>query len=527
MFFGAGLAMLSALYFAFIRVLRYLESVEVIGPALSWKLASMVLLMTFAMVVISSIIISMTTLYYSYDLKFLFTQPINLRLIFTDKAVETVFYSSWTLILVLLPFVIALGKVKSLGIGFYLFYLVLTVPFVMIASSFGIIFSMLVMYAFPSSRTRDITWILGSLSASFVYMFFRFSKPEKLIRPDTLEVVAQYVRYIQAPTAEYLPSWWLTKAMMGWAGGNIKIFFVYTALLFSAAALIYGAVYCLSGFVYMRGFSGAQGTGKFKGKNSLCFEQKLVKKGFPFPDIATLAWKDRKLFARDARYWSQIILIAALIAVYLFSIKNLPLDSASIKSMVCFLNIGVAGFVVAAIGLRFTFPSISLENNNYWIIKSAPITLKRIMLEKLVVSAVPSLLIGVMLVSLSNKLLNADLFISILSLATIIIASVVISIMGIGLGAFFPDFRLENIHQIESSYGGFIYMACCMGYLSLVVALEAWPVQMHFAKIFGRANAWDFKAVAFCGVLFILLNLASAVIPWKLGLKNLEKHEIL
>ena len=98
--------------------------------------------------------------------------------------------------------------------------------------------------------------------------------------------------------------------------------------------------------------------------------------------------------------------------------------------------------------------------------------------------------------------------------------------MGIGLGALFPDFKVENIHQIESSYGGFIYMACCMGYLALIVAIEAWPVQMHFAHNFGRANAWNFTAVGFCVAGFIILNALVIIIPWKLGLKNLERYEI-
>ena len=72
LFLGVGLLMLSIMYAGFWRLLKYLEAVQLIGPMLSWKLTSMVLLMTFSMIIVSSIIISMTTLYYSSDLKFLF-----------------------------------------------------------------------------------------------------------------------------------------------------------------------------------------------------------------------------------------------------------------------------------------------------------------------------------------------------------------------------------------------------------------------------------------------------------------------
>jgi ABC-2 type transport system permease protein len=526
LFTGIGLVMLAALYAGFWRLLNYLEGVQLIGPMLSWKLTSMVLLMTFSMVIVSSIIISMTTLYYSFDLKFLFSCPLDLRSIFLDKAFDTVFYSSWTLVLAILPYIIALGRVKALGAGFYFAYAFLMVPFVMLAGAFGILFSMVVMYSFPSSRTRDLTWLLGSLSVAFVYVAFRFSRPEKLLRPDSLQVVAQYIEYLQSPTAPYVPSWWVTKAMVAYSASHWGAFAFSALVLAGAAAALYAGIYFLSGRFYMRGFSGAQSSPRFKGGFGALPEQRLAARWPRLRVPLTLYWKDRLALARDARYWSQIILIAALIAVYLFSIRQLPLDTPDLKSLVSFLNVGVAGFVVAAIGLRFTFPAISLEGNSYWLLKASPVTTAAVMREKLMVSLVPSLLIGLILITVSNHLLNADRFVSLLSAFTIAAASTVISVMGIGLGATFPDFNVENIHQLESSYGGFLYMACAMGYLALLVGVEAWPVQMHFAEHFGRANPWDMRAVALCTAVFSALNLAALYIPWKVGLRNLERHQI-
>lgn len=526
MFSGAGLMMMAALYAGFWRLLNYLEGVELIGPLLSWKLTSMVLLMTFAMVVVSSLIISMTTLYYSFDLKFLFSTPLDLRAIFIDKAFETVFYSSWTLVLALLPYIAALGRIKGLDWGFYLAYAALMVPFVMLAGAAGILFSMIVMYAFPSSRTRDITWLLGSLSVGFVYVVFRFSRPEKLLRPDSLEVVAQYIQYLQSPTAPYMPSWWVTKAMEAYSAARWEAFASSAGVLVLAAAAIYIFIYFLSGRLYMRGFSGAQGSPRFKGGRRELPEQRLAERLPAWRPALTLYWKDRLALGRDARYWSQLILIGALIAVYLFSIRQLPLDTPDIRSLVSFLNVGVAGFVMAAIGLRFTFPAISLEGSSYWLVKSAPISAAGLMREKLMVSLLPSLAIGLVLITVSNRLLGADFFIAALSTFTILVAALVITVMGIGFGAAFPDFNVENIHQLESSYGGFLYMATCMGYLSLLIAVEAWPVQMHFAERFGRAHPWDLRAVALSAAMFVGLNAAALYIPWKAGLRNLERHEI-
>src|SRR5204863_450222 len=74
--------------------------------------------------------------------------------------------------------------------------------------------------------------------------------------------------------------------------------------------------------------------------------------------------KDVKLFFRDTTQWSQLILLAVLVVVYLFNIKALPLHRGEqvgffYVTLVSFLNLGLAGFVLAAIAARFIFPAVS------------------------------------------------------------------------------------------------------------------------------------------------------------------------
>ncbi|PIS47717.1 MAG: hypothetical protein COT17_01995 [Elusimicrobia bacterium CG08_land_8_20_14_0_20_51_18] len=525
-FLFAGLLLLLSLYFTFYKLLKYLDGVELIGTMLIWKLTSIVFLMSFSMIVISSIIISMTTLYYSFDLKFLFSTPLNSRTLFMDKAADTVLYSSWTLVLALMPYIAALIYVKKLGPAFFFSYLLLLAPFIMMAAAFGLIFSLLVMYLFPSSRTRDITWLMGSLSIALVYVAFRFSKPEKLIRPDTLEIVAQYINYLQSPTVEYLPSWWLTKAMMAFSGGHYVVFLQYAGWLFLACLALYSFLYFLSGRLYPAGFSGAQNTPKFSGGRTQSFENRLLPAYPGLRGFLLVFLKERRNFSRDVRYWSQIILIIALIFVYLFSIKNLPLDTAEMKSFVSFLNIGIVGFVLSAICLRFIFPSLSLEGNTFWLLKSSPLSMESVFNSKLVFYSAPLTAMGFLLISFSNYLLSADLFISSVSIFTIIVMSFVMSAMGMGFGGAFPDFKVENIHQIESSYGGFVFMASAMGYVALTIGIFAWPVQMHFMSRFNSAYPFEWRWFYFCVAVFLALSFFAALVPWKIGLKNMEKYEI-
>ncbi|MBI5241774.1 MAG: hypothetical protein HY926_14980 [Elusimicrobia bacterium] len=519
----AGLALLAGLYLLFYKMLAYLAKVELIGQLLLWKLTAIVMLTTFMMVAISSLLTSLTTFYYSFDLKFLMNAPVRVRDIFLDKAAESLFFCSWMIALVQFPYILALVRVNHYGPDVFVAFLALMAPFLALAAAAGMAFTLALLYLFPSSRTRDVVWVLSSLSLTVVYGLVRFAQPERLIRPDALEVVADYLSYLQAPTAPYAPSWWLTAGIQAAAAGHYAVLARQAALLYGVTAAVYAGLVALAGKVYFTGYSGAQ-EGRLR-RTPVAVE--------PFPEarlglrgeLAALFWKERRTFFRDVKHWSQILLVMGLVFVYLFSIQRLPLDNADLKSLVSFLNVGAAGFVIAALGLRFTYPAISLEGRAWWVLRSSPVTTGAIMRQKLLFSVIPMTGIALVLGLATNHLLGADRFSAWLSALSLLLITWAVAAMGIGFGALFPMFNVENIHQIESSLGGFVYMASSLGYIAATIMILAWPMQMHFQERFGRAHAWRWEIVASCAVFFVVLNAAAFVVPWTLGKRTLERYE--
>jgi len=520
-FGAAGFALLYGLYAGLRRVLFYLAGVELIGRLLLWKLTAMMFLMTLSMVMVSSLLTSLTTLYYSHDLKFLMKAPLSLRTIFLDKSLESAFFASWMIALVLTPYVLAMARVLGLGAGFLAAFAALLPPFLLLAASFGIAFTLLLLYLFPSSRTRDVVWVLSSLSMTISYGLVRFAQPERLIRPDALKVVAQYLDFLQAPTAPYLPSWWAARGLQAAADGRWGAWGADVARLWAAALLVYGALVWLAGRTYFVGYSGAQEGALRRRRHAFTtlFERRL------FGAEGALLWKDRVAFFRDVKHWSQMLLIVGLVFVYLFSIRRLPLDSPDLRSLVSFLNVGTAGFVIAALGLRFTFPSISLEGRSWWVLRASPLTTGQIMRQKFVFSAGPMLVVALVLGAATNGILQADRFTAWVSLGALVSVATVVCAMGVGLGALFPRFHVENIHQIESSLGGFVYMAACLFYIGAAIAVLAWPMQMHFQERFGKSDAWNWRVAAAAGAMWLALNAVALILPWTLGRRALENHE--
>jgi ABC-2 type transport system permease protein len=241
--------------------------------------------------------------------------------------------------------------------------------------------------------------------------------------------------------------------------------------------------------------------------------------------LATLFWKDRTAFFRDVKHWSQLMLVAGLVFVYLFSIRRLPIDNADLRSLVSFLNIGAAGFVIAALGLRFTYPAISLEGRSWWVLGCAPVSLGSVMRQKFLFSALPMTALALLLGAVTSRLLHADPFVSWVSAASLVLITWVVCAMGIGFGALFPMFDVENIHQIESSLGGFVYMAASLFYIGAMITILSWPVRMHFEERFGRLGAWHWSVAGACAVLLAALNAVAAAVPWLLGRRALESFE--
>ncbi len=518
----AGLSLLFGLHVGFYKLLAYLSTVELIGRLITWKLTAMLMLMTFSMITVSSLLTAMSTLFYSYDLKFLMKAPVSLRAVFLDKSLESAFFASWTIGLVLVPFALALLRVEKLGWGFLAAFAAALPPFLLLSASFGIAFTLLLLRLFPSSRTRDVVWVLSSLSLTVTYGLVRFAQPERLIRPDALKVVAEYLNFLQAPTAPYLPSWWFSEGLRLAAEGDWSGWGLRAAGLWGAAALVYAALVWFAGRVYFEGYSGAQ-EGALR-KRVHAFAPLLEERVLGVGPLAGLSWKERVVFSRDVKHWSQMVLIAGLVFVYLFSIQRLPLDSGDLRSLISFLNIGTAGFVLSALGLRFTFPAVSLEGRSWWVLRSAPVTVGQVMRQKFLFTSMPTLAVALTLGVMTNRILSADAFTSALSLGALALVALAISAMGVGLGALFPRFTVENVHQIESSVGGFVYMAACLSYVALTLSILAWPMRMHFSERAGT-GVWDWRVAAFAGAALLALNLAAFLVPWRLGERALEAHE--
>jgi ABC-2 type transport system permease protein len=529
---GAGFwAFLFALSY---RVLSYFKTVEGLGDLLALRLLSMVLLTFFSVLLFSNIVASLSTYYLSGELALLLAAPVRNEHLFRAKYLETIVDSSWMTLIYGLPVFLAYGAVFRAGPAYYTGLLLTVPPFLMVPASIGIMVTMLLVSAFPARRARDLVVLLGLLFFVALYIFFRVLRPERLVDPDAFPTLVQYLTAMRSPVSPLVPSTWASDILVPLLR-NVPGEAVFPFLMLWSTALagvVIGEWVC--GRIYAAGWTRSQ-EGKKARLSRSAFAERLFRAAvLPFRGpTRAIVLKDAKTFFRDTSQWSQLFLLLALMVVYLYSFKLLPVERSPfptffIQNIISFLNLGMVGFVTSAVAVRFVFPAVSLEGESFWIIRSSPLELRDFLWAKFWSGMLPLLVLGEILIVLSNLLLRVSPFMMVLGAITVCLMTFGITALGVGIGAMFPRFRYENVAQIPTGFGGIVYMLVTMLFIGLVVLLEAWPVYRIFmAGNFGSRispGGWFWTALSF--LLVLLVNALAVVIPMKIGLKRLLAREI-
>jgi ABC-2 type transport system permease protein len=161
------------------------------------------------------------------------------------------------------------------------------------------------------------------------------------------------------------------------------------------------------------------------------------------------------------------------------------------------------------------------------VIRSAPIPLKTFLWVKFWTYTGPLLILSEILVVLSNKLLSVTPFMMGLSTVTVFFMVFGITAMGVGLGAAYPNFRLENMAQVATGFGGMLFMFLCMGFIGSVIILEAGSVYTIFmARLRGEVIPlvhWMWITLSFLLVAAIIV--LAVFWPMRLGVERLSRME--
>lgn len=515
------------LYGAAHRVLHYLSGLDV-GVLLAQKILDALLVGFASILFLSNLIAALSTFFLARDLDLLVAAPLNWFRLYLSKLVETAVHASWMVVLIAVPVFAAYGVVFHGGPLFLLVALAGFIPFLVLPAVLGAATMLVLVNVFPARRTRDLLGVIALAAAGGLVLLVRVVRPELLFQPGGLGQITSSLEALRVPAGPYLPTRWMSDLLMNWlqrVGDPLPPVLLCTT---AAAAIIMGG--WLHGRLFRAGYSMArEGAERFGADSAL---GRLVSAALARLPTARREFllKDLRLFFRDPTQWGQLILVILLVAVYVLNIRALPIFSHGraplfLVTLIVFLNLGLSGFVLAAIAARFVFPAVSLEGRQMWLLRSAPVDPRALFRSKYWMTALPLTALGATITAVTDLMLHASPFMLIVSLGTIILFTLAATALALTFGTFYPQFTSENAAQIPTSFGGVAFMMSAVSLLGLIITIEAVPVAGYLrARQFGAAFGVSAGVVvALIGVA--MLCTATTVVSLRLGMRRMQELE--
>ncbi len=378
LFGSIGLAVLAAVFWGSFWVTWQLQAYDELGDyllrlGLSWLFLTFLAFLTF-----SGIVTALSTFFLSEDLRLLLVAPVAARRLFHARFARTIVQASWMVVTFMAPVLIGVGVARCARPSFYLDAVLTTVPFVVIPVAVGTGCTLLLVNIFPARRARDLLMLMGLLFAASLVILLRVIRPEQLLRVESLPDVTGFFTALQSPVTPFLPSFWAGELLFTSLRGGYDL--VHVAALWTTALAFVQLLRMADERWHFAGYSRAQEAPKAR-FNQLRLLDALTGV-LPMSTVRRqLLVKDLKIFLRDVSQWSQLLLLLALVLVYLYNfrvldLQRIPYISGFIKNVYAFVNLGMAGFVMATVAVRFVFPAVSAEGAAFWIIRSSPISVE-------------------------------------------------------------------------------------------------------------------------------------------------------
>jgi len=520
---GVAAALFGVVFWLTLELLDYEELGDyLVRIGLSWLFLTFLSFLAF-----SAVVTALSTFFLSEDLRLLMATPVSLRRLFYSRFAKTAGQASWMIVVFMVPVLLGVGVARCAPLLYFAALPLALLPFVLIPVALGSIVTLVLVNVFPARRARDVLMLMGLLFAISLVLLIRFMQPERLLNVRSLPDVTAFFAALQSPITPLLPSFWAGETIFSALQGRLDLFHVSCLWTTALAGLLLARI--AYDRHYFAGFSKAQEARKARFTRLLGLEAVIKRLPLGVP-ARSLLLKDLKVFLRDTTQWSQLLLLMALVAVYLYNFKVLDIDripymAGVIRNVYAFVNLALAGFVLAAVSVRFVFPSVSAEGPAFWLIRTSPVSMSAFLWSKFWTGLFPVVVLAEVLTVVSNQLLGSDPFLKWTCAGAIFFMSFGLVGMAAGFGARYPRFDAENLTQVAGSYGGIAFMVLAVLFIMVEIGLVAWPSSLYLWHQYrGVPLRPDRQAlIALCFASGVVLSLAAWLLSMRRGIRALDE----
>ena len=529
---GSGL-----IYFAFAvgafffsqNLIRFLLVDINVGLFLLHEFISMILFIFFMSVNLGNIIVSYSTLYKSNEVNFLLTKPVSPSKIFFLKFLDNFFYSSSTLIMVLLSMLAGYVVYFKINVWGFLLLLLNFFPFMISAGSLGVIILLIIIRFANRFGMRKVFAALGVSYFLIILLFFKINSPISLV----YSIMKHYPFYDRdtylgeflPPIVKLLPNNWLSQSAYRIIKNDITglIGFTYLqivlSLLLFSIALYLGHKWYFKTWLLNSKMTSDQDANRKISKPFFAFEKFSILKS----QTESIIKRDILLFFREPSQVIHSIVLLFLIVIFVISVSGMKFAGFGnfYLQTIIYLSVFLFNlFFISTLSLRFIFPLISLEGLSFWKLKSAPIKVNSFIKNKLIVISSIILFISAGLSFFSNY--KFGFLLTIFSLTVTLFASAAIVSINFGMGGIFSNYKEKNAIRLSSSQGATLSFLTNIVYMFFLIVLLFKPVSQLFLSIMIKEY---FDLTIFLQAL-IPIGLVSVIIIYaylKIAYRSLQK----
>ena len=525
-FAAMGMGVFAALFFAASWVTWQLNGYEELGDyllrlGLSWIFMTFLAFLTF-----SGIVTALSTFFLSDDLRLLLTAPIAARRLFYARFARTVAQSSWMVIVFIAPVLLGVGVVRCAPATFYITSALTILPFAIIPVAVGTASTLLLVNVFPARRARELLMLMGFLFVGSVVILLRMLRPEQLMRAESLPDLTGFFSTLQSPVTPLLPSFWAGELVFASLKGGWDL--MHAGAIWSTALVCCVALRVADERWHFSGYSRSQEAPKARFAHFRGID--LIAGILPLSPVRKqLFIKDVKIFLRDVSQWSQLLLLLAMVLVYLYNFRvldlsRIPYMSGFIKNIYALVNLGMAGFVLATVAVRFVFPMVSAEGRAFWVIRNSPVDMRDFLWSKFWTGLIPVLLLTETLTVAANELLDVEPFLKSVAGVAMLFLSFALVGLATGLGARYPRFTADNPTEVSGSYGGVAFMVVAVLLVIAIIALVGWPSMTYlYYQVRQRPlPAFRLALMGACFLAAMVLTVATGLLGMRSGIRALD-----
>ena len=488
----------------------------------------------FVMTAVGNSVTAFSAFFRSEELEYLFTLPLDAKKIFIFKFAENFFRSSTPMFLLGGSALLAYGTYFKLSIVEYLLIIFgIALPFVFMAAGLGtlILYIIVRISTLFSPKLIITTAILFTLIGSGSY--FKSVHPVQQVQ----EIIKYYPNFenhpaiAQAKVGEvaFVPSTWVASALYSIVDGDTASAFNNISVLILACIGLVTILYTVSGKGYYKLWLDVQGKEwLIKKSNNSTQTNFLLNLKLPFTKrVEAFLKRDLLMFIRDPSQWGHMILFMVLLLIFIANMSGLNLYMRDpVRMTLLFIaNYIFGGFFLVSLAVRFVFPLMSQEGQAFWMIKSAPLSMRFLLSYKGIISCVILLLIGLPLLGITSNALSTSNNLQMITLTFTILATLITTLLSLATGAWFANLKEKSAIRAASSRGATVAFLVTMFYLVGGSALLS-VISLTVFKFTIDSEAYDVKHILLILGVFGIISIIIAVISVIISKKALEREEV-